>query len=457
MVKISQLNKLIVIALITFILSACGGGGGGSSSTGAIADPSDDSITVGGVGSLTYSPDSCSEDDQKAFIYKAMHDVYYWSSQTPDLDYTAYASQDALLDALKYDTYDKWSYVIPKTTYNAYYAGDNVGLGITMGISAGTDEIFLTHVYPGSPADLAGFQRGYSLTAVNGYTAAQMISDANIYDTAFGPSEEGYSVDIDYIDNSSSAGSATVVKDEYYADSVAAYDIFTNAANGKKIGYLSYLAFSGNYYTDMFPALSAFETNGVEELVVDLRYNGGGLLSAAIFLSSQIGGSGLTSGLMYTYLHNTFYSAWNRSSYFSSPTYDLDISKVVFLVTPSSASASETVINNLLPYMDVTLIGSTTHGKPVGMYAFPYCDNYIVPISFKTVNADNEGDYFGGMSVDCAASDDVTHQLGDEAEGMLSEAILYLETGTCTNPRAEQGQGLESVRGKGINYVFNMR
>ena len=200
MIKISQLNKLIILSLITFMLTSCGGGGG-SSSNNAVEDPADDTITVGNIGNLSYSPASCSEADQKAFLYKAMHDVYYWSSQTPHLDYTTYSSQDSLMDDL---IQDRWSYIVSKDVHNAYYAGDNIGLGINLVENTATNELFLYHVYPGSPADIAGLQRGYSITSVNGYTAAQMLSNSSIYNEAFGPSEIGETVDIDYIDNSGS-------------------------------------------------------------------------------------------------------------------------------------------------------------------------------------------------------------------------------------------------------------
>lgn len=451
MFKNDQILKLTFIILTAFILTSCGGGGGGSSDDNTVTD----NILVGNVGTLSYQPEDCTEEDEKAFIYKAMHDVYLWSSETPQLDYTAYSSQESLLNTLMYGTYDKWSYTITQQAYNDYYSGANIGLGIKMTVNSATNEIFISHVYPGSPADIAGLQRGYSITSVNGYSAEDMINGA--YDEAFGPSTEGYEIVIDYINNSSTPASATIYKDDYYADSVAAYNIFTNGTNGKKIGYVSYLAFTSNYLADLNSAFQAFEDNGVEELIFDLRYNGGGQLSAARYIASQIGGNSNIASIMYAYIHNDKYSSWNRLSLFYGQAYDFDISKVVFLVTSSSASASETVINSLSPYMDVTLIGSTTHGKPVGMYAFSYCDRYLVPISFQTVNGEGNGDYFNGMSVDCGASDDIGHQLGDESEEMLSEAIMYLENGTCTNPRVITEEKLKPERRKGINRIFNMR
>jgi len=105
----------------------------------------------------------------------------------------------------------------------------------------------------------------------------------------------------------------------------------------------------------------------------------------------------------------------------------------------------------------VTLVGSTTHGKPVGMYSFSYCDNYLVPISFMTVNSENYGSYFNGMSVDCGASDDKDHQLGDVNEEMLSEAILFLESGTCSAPRASVADAIQVPERKGIHRIFNFR
>lgn len=418
------LTLAVFTAFSALTLVSCGGGGGGGT---------DDSITVGSIGTLSYQPDSCSESDQIKFVYDVMHDVYLWSEETPELDYSSYSSQSELLADLRY-TLDQWSYISDQETYNDYYAGDGVGLGIRLLTDYTSDIIYVALVYPDSPADEAGLKRGWRLTEVNGYTAQEII-DGDLWDEAFGANEAGLTADIRYIDSDGAADSVTIVKDEYYTHSAPAYALFDNGSNGRKIGYLHYLAFTSNYYYDTYDAFSEFYTEDVSELIIDLRYNSGGLNTAARYLASTIAGPGLAGGIMYQYLHNSKYSEWDRAVTLSSVLINLDIERVVFIVTPQSASASELVINTLSPYMDVYTVGGTTAGKPAGMYAFPYCTSYIVPISFEVVNSLGQGGYFDGLEPDCESADDVSAQLGSADERMLAAALNYLETGTCTDSR----------------------
>jgi len=442
--------KYLVLFTLLFVLYACGGGGGGSSST----DGDTDTPVVGNIGTLSYAPETCSDTDQKDFIYDVMKDVYFWNDQTPVVDPSTYASNSDLLAALRVSP-DSWSYNISQQAYNDYYAGSNIGLGVKLTYSSVTNEIFISLVYPSSPAANAGLTRGFELLSVNGYSATDIIQN-DLWDDAFGPNENGYVVDLTYIDTSDNTGTTSIVKTSYYAHSAPVYDIFTNATNSNKIGYLTYLAFSSNYRVDLSDAFEAFETNNISELIVDLRYNGGGQNSAANYLGSTIAGTPLIYNIMYAYLHNSRYSAWNRLVGFASSGATLNVDKIVFIVTSQTASASELLINSLTPYKDVILIGSKTHGKPVGMYAFSYCTNYLVPISFQMVNSDGSGGYYDGFSVDCDDSDDLTKQLGDATESMLATAITYLETGGCSRSRANT-LNLRNVERTGIDRIFDNR
>lgn len=449
--KFSQI-KLFTIAIILLLTVSCGGGGGGGN-----AASTDDSADVGPIGFLAYTPDTseCTETAQREFIYTAMHDVYLWSSNTPSLSPTSYSSNTELLNALKYSA-DKWSYVISQADYNAYYSGDNIGMGFKYAYSALNNEIFLTFVYPGSPADNASLERGYELTNINGYSATDIIQNSS-WDDAFGPNELGYNVGLTYIDNNNNTGTVSLTKDTYTADSVPAYDIFTNNSNGEKIGYLLYLHFNSNYTSDLSAAFTAFRDNGVKELVIDLRYNGGGQTSAARYIASAVAGSSLAYEILYYYIHNTRYSSWNRAVALTAPSYDLAVDKVVFLVSDKTASSSELLITGLQPYISTYLIGSDTYGKPAGMYSFPFCSNYLVPISFQTYNSAGYGEYYSGVPVDCDDTDDLEHQLGDPNERMLQNAINYLENGTCLSRSRTKTNDLKAEEREGIYRVFNFR
>jgi C-terminal processing protease CtpA/Prc len=137
----------------------------------------------------------------------------------------------------------------------------------------------------------------------------------------------------------------------------------------------------------------------------------------------------------------------NRVTRFEeTPEHTLNLQRLVVITTRSSASASELIINSLRPFIPVAVIGDTTYGKPVGQYGFNFCEKVLVPVAFSLRNANDEGDFFDGIAPTCAASDDITHQLGDPAEASYAEALTYLRTGACS-PRAEgESRTMRSLR-----------
>src|SRR5438874_13690601 len=126
----------------------------------------------------------------------------------------------------------------------------------------------------------------------------------------------------------------------------------------------------------------------------------------------------------------------NQTYTMPNPAQSLGLDRLVVITTGGSASASEMIINGLRPYMPVTVVGSTTHGKPVGQLTYNFCDKVLYAVAFKSTNARGEGDYFGGIPADCAAPDDLDHPLGDASEGSLAAALQYLRTGISSTAPA---------------------
>jgi hypothetical protein len=166
--------------------------------------------------------------------------------------------------------------------------------------------------------------------------------------------------------------------------------------------------------------------------VVDLRYNSGGLLSVMEVLSNLIGGEITQNQIMYSLEYNANNTSRNESRPFSNLNNSADLPRVVIITTGSTASASEMVINALRPFIEVALIGDTTFGKPVGQLGFVFCEKILRPVSFRTVNAVGDTDFFDGFPPDCAAADDIDTALGDPAEASFAEALTYLQTGACS-------------------------
>jgi hypothetical protein len=181
---------------------------------------------------------------------------------------------------------------------------------------------------------------------------------------------------------------------------------------------------------------------------VDLRYNRGGSTETQDTLANLIAPSAADNKKMYSFLFNqplqegkfplieklpdfrnvSFSEADNTIPYKKAGT--VNLSRVFFIVTGSSASASELVINNLKPYMDVKLIGDTTYGKPVGFFPIPISKFAIYPVSFRTINSAGNADYYSGFAPDKLTPDGVDKNWGDISEPSLAAALKYIETGT---------------------------
>jgi C-terminal processing protease CtpA/Prc len=177
-------------------------------------------------------------------------------------------------------------------------------------------------------------------------------------------------------------------------------------------------------------AFAEFRAAGVTQLVIDLRYNGGGLLSTAAVLGSLIDQNGAGQPLIVE-TYNNLHQDMNRHRLMFTEAQAVDIQRVVFLTTGRTASASEQVINGLAPYLDVKVVGSRTLGKPVGADSWTHCDYAIAPITFHSLNAAGQGDYFDGIEPECEVPDDLLHELGDPDEAQLHAALRLLNGDSC--------------------------
>ena len=183
-------------------------------------------------------------------------------------------------------------------------------------------------------------------------------------------------------------------------------------------------------------AFSELKAGGATELVLDLRYNGGGLVSVAQHLAGLIAGSARAGEVFVQFTHNDRQSSRNSAYRFEALPQALGVQRLVVITTRGSASASEAVINGLRPYMDVKLVGDRTYGKPVGQYGFNFCDKVLYPVCFLVTNARGEADFFGGIPADCAAGDDVDHPLASPSEASLAEALYVVRNGHCSGVAA---------------------
>jgi hypothetical protein len=212
---------------------------------------------------------------------------------------------------------------------------------------------------------------------------------------------------------------------------VIVYDTL-HYSNNKVTGHLVFDSFIQPSTDELATAFAYFKSVGVNDLILDLRYNTGGYLYVAQALASYIAGNSLAGKQDYfaTLTYNSKHQDQNTSYIFQSTQSPLDLTRLVVISSRLTASASEAVMNGLKPFLDVVSVGDTTYGKPVGMNGWSVGEKYFYwPITFKMVNAANVGDYFAGLPPLKVVSDDITHDFSDRNELCLKAAINYLETG----------------------------
>ncbi len=384
-----------------------------------------------------YSPDpECSVEKQNEFVYNVMkEETYLWYDKVPETDYTRYASPEELFEALRYKDRDRWSYIASGEAYYTYIISDTyTGLGFEAKFDK-NDDYRVSFVYKSSPADKAGLRRNDRILEINGKTVRE-IEDNDLWGKISGPDEDGILVELRIQDMSGFVRRVRIEKDQVKIQPVLYQNIYEIRQNEKtlKIGYVVFNEFSETSQTDLDAIFSYFQWQDIDELILDMRYNGGGSASVTEYLASLIVGDRFDGEIFAKYLYNDNYKDWNAAGYFTSSGNNnaLDLSKVIFITTDLTASASELLINCLKPFMEVVLIGDTTHGKPVGYsFSWDFCDIHLGLIDVRAVNVYDQGGYFEGIPPTCYADDDLTRSLGDPAETSLRSALEYLRTGYC--------------------------
>jgi C-terminal processing protease CtpA/Prc len=383
----------------------------------------------------TTSTGSCSTLGQVTYVRDRMVDIYLWYREVPNLNVASFSSPEAYLEAARYRQFDtSFSFIISRADYNALFLeSSSVAIGITY-VRTGEADLRLTEVQPGSPAGDAGLERGDYLVAVNGKTVAELLQTGEI-STIFGPRQAGVAVDLVWRKPAGGELRATLVKRTITIPTVRATRVLD--VGGMRVGYVFYRDFIQPSVDPLNAAFAEMAAAGATELILDLRYNPGGDTSVMQHLAGLLAGARAQGQVFVEFSYNDKNTSRNTVQRFTRPAAALSLSRLVVITTRTSASASESIINGLRPYIPVVVVGDTTYGKPVGQAGFEFCESLFFPVSFVVRNARGEGDYFGGIPADCAAGDDLDHPLGEAAEASTAEAINYLRSGSCSGRSAE--------------------
>ena len=386
-------------------------------------------------------PASCTTTSQNLWVRDQLDVVYYWyKNLVPGVNPASFSSPQAYLEAVRYRPIDNhYSFIISQAESDAFFgSSQEIKYGFQNLVSA--NDILVMQVYPDSGAAEAGLERGDRIISINGTSVATLVANGTLT-AAFGPNVVGQQAAIVFNKPSGERKSAVMTKRVVTVPTVSVTKLFE--VEGRRVGYVMFNNFVEPSTAALNDAFAALKTAGANELVLDLRYNGGGLTEVAQHLASLIGGTRTNGQPAFNYVHNDKLGPfYNKVTRFTNPVNALNLDRLFVIATGGTASSSELVINSLRPFIPVTIIGDTTYGKPVGQYGLQFCDKYLYPVAFSIKNANLEGDYFDGLPADCPAADDATHQLGDPEEASFAEALTFIRTGACTPRTAAESRAL---------------
>ncbi|SDS30639.1 C-terminal processing protease CtpA/Prc, contains a PDZ domain [Christiangramia echinicola] len=394
------------------------------------------------------------------FVYNGLNEIYLYKSDIPELangyfqntndksEFLAKAdSPEDLFDNLT-SSIDRFSFITDDyESLEDSFDGISGATGIKFGIGriAGTNNIFgiIRYILPGTSAEDAGLVRGNIFTEING----QKLTSNNFSSLI---DQSSFTINVGYVENSEiflTENEVTLTDDNYTENPVFIAKTFD--IGGRKIGYLMYNSFIANFDEELNKAFGDFKANGVTDLVLDLRYNGGGSVESAKDLSSMI--TGQFKGKIFikeqwNTKYQNFYEAQNPEALNNrfddkirggASINSLNLSEVYILTSNSSASASELVINGLTPYISVIQIGDRTVGKFQASVTLYDSEDYsksgrstnhtyaIQPLVFKSINSAGKSDYIDGLQPDITYIENLNDFgiLGEQDEPLLEIAI----------------------------------
>jgi hypothetical protein len=403
--------KILAILLCSLLLLSCGNEGNSNSAIGPVfTEVPDDPETPGTNETI---------EQQKKFVLDVMSHYYLYYDQIPTIDLRNYDTPETVLANLVVNPPDRFSYIGNRVVQeNFFEAGtyEGIGYGRIIGDIDNTETV--TYVFDDSAAG----------RACPGSFSTQSCLRRG--DVILSSSPSGNDISFE-VDRDGSLFNVTLTTGIVKINSVLTTDIQTR--NGVAVGYLALSNFLVPTIAELDTAFADFNLNNIDELVLDLRYNGGGRVSTAQVLASYIAGTNGNGSDVTRLEWNALNTQQNGIFPFLTRNNQLDLDRLYVLTLEGTCSASELVINAIegISGAQVITVGQVTCGKPVGSVSFNFGDKVLQPITFSVVNDLDNGDYFNGIEATCFAEDDTTHAFSDPAERMYAGALFHIENGSC--------------------------
>jgi hypothetical protein len=336
---------------------------------------------------------------------------------------------------------DRYSFGILKTDWDNLSSGVSQDFGLEIFFDYITpNTLRVKYVEPYGPAGLAGVQRGWQITAINGDTNIDTSSASitNIVNGIYNSSSSS----ITFKKGDGTSTTVALNAATYQTKPVLLDTVYTLPS--ENVGYLvlnSFLGDSTQIANDFAATLNKFQAANVSDVIVDLRYNGGGYVSWSQQLANMLAPTKANGQTMFTYQYNDKYTSYNTTTNFSGAG-SLNLNRIFFIASDGTASASELLINNLTPFLPRQIVGFATqtgyhtYGKPVGFFNISDGDYYVFPISFRTINNVGTANYFNGFPFDKSTYDGLDKNWGDLQENCLAHVMYYIQNGAYNNLRA---------------------
>lgn len=375
---------------------------------------------------------SCDQVSKNEALFENLQQAYLWNKDLPrSINPSKYKSLNALLQDVK-SPKDRFSFLLTEQEYQDRYVNAvYFGYGFSLENRYNEGVMKVRYVYDASPANEVGIERADELIEVNGTAMNKWLNllrqGAITNEDIFGANEAGVTADLVWRKPNGTTYSAIIAKTQVETNTV--FHVQKEQVNNKQVGYFVFDSFIDRSEQDINHAMDALD--GVDDLIIDLRYNSGGLIRVANQIASQVAWHKVENKTFLTYRYNDNYYPESVLFSLGAGLTTLDLDRVYVLVTEESCSSSELIINSLTPFIDVVTIGSPTCGKPVGQSPTKICDEILFAINFQTENALGYGDYFNGLPVRCWAEDTLVANWGSNQDPLLFTAYHHLTTGQC--------------------------